>query len=529
MEQIEYGIGDYLAVLNRHKWGLLLSMLGVFLLAVIVALALPAVYKSASTILIEQQDIPSDFVMPFATGYAEQQLQIINKRIMSSSRLLELINQNNLYADLKDTRTTDEILGIMRESVQLKTISTDVTDPRTGRPATVTMAFTLSYEGKDPQTVLTVTNALTTMFLNENLEVKEKQAAETTNFLETEMEKVKADLAVVESRVARFKEKNISSLPDMLQVNMQSLHGIETTIQQLSQQMRSLKERGRYLEIQLANTLPTLEFQRQNILTPDEKRLEELKTQLTQLLTQFSDAYPDVVMTRDEIARIEEHLRKAGRDAEGKAEIPQNPAYITLASQLESTRSEIASVKRQMEEFKTRKAQYQARIEATPRVEEAFKAMLIERNNLQAKVEDLMRKTMEARVAQGLEKEQKGERYTMIDAPRLPEKPFKPNRLAIILIGLVLSMGAGVGVTSVREIMDDAVRNPLWLSRRTKFSVLAEIPEIVTAKDRREWRQKRCWIAVSVILAIGIGIFAFHKQVMDLNVFWAKVVHRFFS
>jgi polysaccharide chain length determinant protein (PEP-CTERM system associated) len=529
MEQIESGIGDYLAILNRRKWGALLSMLGVFLLAAIVALALPAVYKSASTILIEQQDIPSDFVISSATGYAEQQLQIINKRIMSSSRLLELINQNNLYTDLKDTQTTDEILGIMRKSVRLETISADVTDPRTGRPAKVTMAFTLSYEGKDPRTVLTVANALTTMFLNENLKVKEKQAAETTNFLESEMEKVKADLAVADSRVARYKEKNISSLPDMLQVNMQSLHSIQIRIQQLSQQLRSLKERAGYLEVQLANTPPTLKFQRQNIMTTNEKRLEELNTRLTHLQTQFSDAYPDVVETRAEIATIEERLRKAGKDTGGKVEIPQNPAYITLASQLESTRSEIASVMQQMEEFKTREAQYQVRIEATPRVEEAFKAMLIERNNLQAKVEDLMRKTMEARVAQGLEKEQKGERFTLIDAPRMPEKPFKPNRLAIVLIGLVLGMGTGVGVASVREFMDDSVRSPLWLSRRTMFPVLAEIPEIVTAKDRYEWRKKRCWVVAGVIVAIAIGIFSFHKQVMDLNIFWAKVMNRFFS
>jgi polysaccharide chain length determinant protein (PEP-CTERM system associated) len=528
MEAAEYNFNDYLEILKRRKWSLIVPGIGVFLLAVLIAILLPSIFKSTATILIEQQDISAQMVMSSETGYAEQRLQTINKRIMSSSRLLELIGKFNLYPDLKDKKTTDEILEEMRKDVALEMLNTEVMDRRTGRPATVTTAFTLSYSGKNPQTVHQVANALTTMFLNENLQVGEKKAAETATFFEAEMEKVRSELAVVESRVAAFKEKNLNSLPDLLPVNMQSLAGAESTAQQLSQQLRGLTEKAQYLEIQLSNTSPLI--QRPDSianLTPDEKRLQDLKIELTHMSTQFSEFYPDVVKAKAEIAELEARGKLDEAKTGGKKEVPQNPAYITLASQLAGTRTDMESVKRQIKEVEARVADYRNRIEGTPRVEESYKAVLIDRNNLQAKFEDLMRKTMEARVAQGMEKEQKGERFTLIDSARFPEKPDKPNRVAIILIGFILGIGAGVGFASLKEFTDDAVRSAAALTQMTSFPVLSEIPEIVTSEDKRRQKLRRIWVAAAAIVVVTVALTLFHTLIMDLNVFWVKLMDKF--
>jgi succinoglycan biosynthesis transport protein ExoP len=171
-------------------------------------------------------------------------------------------------------------------------------------------------------------------------------------------------------------------------------------------------------------------------------------------------------------------------------------------------------------------AKYRTRIEASPRVEEAYKAMLIERDNLKAKYDDLMRKHMEAKVAFGLEKEQKGERFTLIEPPRLPEKPFKPNRLAIMLIGIVLGIGAGIGFAALREFSDDAVRDSDSLTFATKLPVLVVIPEIVTQADITRRRFKWVTATVATLVVILAGIVVFHYQVMDLDVFWARLMRK---
>jgi len=520
MEANEMTMNDYVAIVKRRKWSLILPALIVFLCAAIVAMALPSIYKSTSTILIEEQDIPADFVMTTVTSYAEQRLQSIYQRIVSFSRLLDIIKRFNLYPDLQKKWTTEEIVEQMREDIILEPISVETVDRRTGRATVATIAFTLSYEGENPGVVQRVSNMLTSLFLEENLQVRERQAKETSIFLESETEKVKADLTKLEARMASFKEAHVNELPELLQVNMQSLNNTETNIDRLSEQLRSLKEREGYLQSQLASFPAEIE---------EEKRLAELKIQLVHLKSQFSDQYPDVIKTKAEIAELEnkQNTSPGKSDNPGHSDnAPNNPAYITLAAQLSSTQADIVSVKRQFRETSKMADMYRRRIANTPRVEEAYRAIFIERNNTQAKYDDLMRKHMEAKVAQGLEKQQKGERFTLIDPARLPELPDKPNRMAILLIGMVLGIGAGVGWASLKEFTDQSVRDSTSLALATAFPVLASIPEIVTREDIQRKKKKRNTIIIALGLGLVISVVIFHFLVMDLNVFWAKLMRK---
>jgi succinoglycan biosynthesis transport protein ExoP len=511
---------DYLEIVRRRKWSLILPALFIFLLAGIVALALPSIYQSQSTILIEEQEIPTDFVMTTVTGYAEQRIQQINQRIMSFSRLMDIIQRFDLYRDLKDKWTTEEIVEKMRKDTVLEPVSAEIVDRRTGRPTTATIAFTLCYEGKNPRQVQQVANVLTSLFLEENLQVREKQALDTSAFLEGEMERIKAELAGIESKIAVFKEENINQLPEMLQLNLQTLNNIERNIELSSQQLRTLKEKEEYLETQLASITPYEEA------PTSRQRLEELRVQLVHLTKRFSEEYPDVKKARAEIAELEKQLADAEKNLDGDKTRPDNPAYITLAAQLASTKSEMESVRRQVEELNSGAEQYRNRIAATPKVEESFNVLMAARNNTQAKYDDLMRKHMEARVAHGLEKEQKGERFTLIEPPRLPEKPFKPNRLAIMLIGFVLGVGAGIGLAALREFSDDAVRDADALTMATRFPVLAGIPDIMTARDITGRRLKRLVWTGAAAGAVALGLVVFHFMVMDLNIFWAKLMRK---
>ncbi len=159
-------------------------------------------------------------------------------------------------------------------------------------------------------------------------------------------------------------------------------------------------------------------------------------------------------------------------------------------------------------------------------MENEYKALLMERSNTQAKYDDLMRKVMEAKVSQGLEKEQKGERFTIIDPARLPEQPYKPNRLAIILIGLVLALGAGAGSGALMEFSDSSVRSAEALTMLTSFPVLASIPEILLSQEAAAKKTRLIIWAVCLTILVIIGITLFHFFVMDLDIFWAKLLRR---
>ncbi len=526
MEEDVKTISDYIDILRRRKWSLSLPIVIVFAVSLVAAVVWPRTYRSTSTILIEEQEIPRDFVITTVTGFVEQRLQSINQRIMSTTRLLEIINHFGLYADLKRKMTTEEIVDLMRKDIKLQMISADVADKRSATPMQATIAFSLSYDGRNPQVVQEVANMLASLYLEENLKTRERQTAGAARFLEEEAKNMQEQLASLDSKIAIFKAKNINSIPELLPINFQGLDRTESDLTKLTDDLKGLKEKEEYLETQLAS-IPT------ESKDQDRTLLKELKAKLIQLESRYSDKYPDVRKTRMDVEALEKRIAERSVDEESEqkpltsvTDQANNPSYVTIASQLAGVQSDIESVKRQIGEMRRKRDEYIQRTEAAPRVEETYKALMAERTNTDMKYQDLMKRVLEAKVAQGLEKEQMGERFTLIDPARLPEKPVKPKVPAVLLIGLFLGIGAGVGNVALKEQSDQSVRNAAQLTSATGFPVLGAIPRIITEEDRRRARRLKIKLLIAVVLGLAVGIALFHFFVMDLEVFWARLARR---
>jgi succinoglycan biosynthesis transport protein ExoP len=511
-------IQDFKEILKRRRWSFILPALIAFVIAAVVAFVLPPIYRSTAIILIEEQEIPREYAMSMVTSYAEQRIQSINQRIMSSAKLIEIVNRFNLYFELRGKWTIEEIIEKMRKDIKFETISADVVDRRTGRPTAATIAFTVSYDGKYPSVVLQVTNVLASLYLQENLRIRDEKTAGASKFIEDELKEVQVSLAQQDAKIAAYKQKYLNTLPELNQLNFQELERVERNIEQLDIQLRTLKERESSLQTQLASIPP-------DFANPDKDRLKELRVKLVSLKSRYSDQYPDVIKTKVEIEELEKKIGVTGEGPIGNK--PDNPAYINLASQLSSTQSEIDSVKKQIAASQEKRDEYRRRIQNSPRVEEGYRILAFERNNLQAKYDDLMKKHMETKVASGLEKEQMAERFTLIDPPRMPEKARSPNIRAILLIGFVLGIGSGIGTVFLKENYDQSVRSVEALAKATGFNILASIPEILTLHDIA--RRKKKWIVliVSTVLVIIVSVTVFHFFIMDLDIFWARLMRKF--
>ncbi len=487
-------LSDLKAILSRRKWGLLLPAGAVFLVAVALAFLLPSIYRSTATILIEEQEIPKNIVQTTVTSYAEQRLQNIYQRIISTSRLQKIIDEVHLYPELQGNTTPDQIAASMRQDIGLDFIKADIIDPRTGRASSANIAFTISYKGRNPEQTQKVTSILTSLFLEDNLREREESASSASLFLLDEANRVKDEVAVVDAKIAAFKEEHVNELPELLQVNIQSLHDVETLRDRLYEQMKSLREHEGYLESQLSSVPRKVQAREKN-------RLEELQVQLAGLQTRYSDKYPDVIALKAEIEKL------SAETVEETQETPDNPAYINLAAQLASTKSEIASIESQLKANERKSEKYRGYIQATPRVEETYRVLLNERDNKLRKYNELMQKQMEAQVAQGLEEDQKSERFTVIEPAALPTRPAQPNRLAIMLIGVVLGVGAGVGTAALLEFSDQTIRSAEGLAKVSSFPVLGVIPEILHARERRRATLKNAFavLYIGAFLALACG------------------------
>ena len=272
--------GDYLAAFRRRARSILLVAGIVFLVGLIIAFVWPPTYKASSTILIEEQDIPTDLIQSTVTSYAAQRIQVISQRVMSRTNLLQIVDKYNLYERKRKLDPIEDVLSDMRDDIGVDMINADVMDPRTGRPTEATIAFTVSFNSEDPQQALKVANELTTLYLDENVKSRTEKASETYDFLTVESKRLSDHIADLQRKLADFKEKNINTLPEVRDLNTQILDRTERDITDIDTQIRGLQERKVYLQGQLALVDPY----GSNDVTSPSARLDALRIQYINLI-----------------------------------------------------------------------------------------------------------------------------------------------------------------------------------------------------------------------------------------------------
>jgi succinoglycan biosynthesis transport protein ExoP len=500
--------------------------------AIAAALFWPASYRSTGTILIEQQEIPEDFVRAAVTSYADQRVQVISQRVMTSSNLLEIIAKYNLYPDKRRTQARELIVADMRKDIKLDMISADVIDPRQGRATKATIAFAVSFENRSPQLAVAVANELTSLYLRENLESRKQQAAGTADFLTTEATRIGAQVKTLEQKIATFKNEHENSLPEYAQLNLQLASRAQDDLRELDGRLRSLDQQIVYLGAQLALISPTSLLYGdtgQRVLgTADQLKL--LKSQYAAAAAQYSDTHPDVVRLRREIEGIEKVLGSQGEyrntarrleeartalatasrthtpehpdivrlrklvtqlevdlaktpssPATNNREAPDNPAYIQIQASQQAAQTERASLLEQRAQLRARLVDLESRSAATPNIERDYNALLRELQGAQQKHAEVQQKQMEAQLASNLETERKGERFTLIEPPLEPQEPASPNRMLILALGVVLSLGAAVGLMLLLEALDTRIRGRDDIIALLSVPPLAVIPWVETA------------------------------------------------
>jgi len=574
MEEQEKSIQDYLAIVSRRKAAIVSTALIVFLMGLITALIWPPTYRSAATILIKEQEIPTELVRSTVTSFASQRIQTISQSVMTRPNLMEIIEKYNLYVKDRKRKTTEEVLEKMREDINLNMISAEVMDPRTGRPGVATIAFTLSYEGNSPGSTQKVAGELTSLFLAENLKTRKDKAAETYTFLTDETKKLEQKIAESGIKLAEFKERNSHSLPEMSAMNLSMLNRTETELGSVSTELRALKERQFYLQSQLAQINPLTNMRSatgQSILDPS-SRLKALESEYASLSAKYSEKHPDITKIKREISGLREQTGQSPDVQEQaktlskkrseyasvekkyssnhpdvirlKSEIksleqtialnsqktenrvlklnPDNPAYISVQTQLKTVQSEIKSNTSTKNRLDNKLIELEERISKSPQVEKEYMILTREQQNALKRFQDIKARQMEAEIGQELEKESKGESFVLIDPAQFPEKPIKPNRIAIVLLSLIFSIAAGLGVAILKEAMDSSVRGVISVNKILTAAPLAVIPVIYNTYDLRKKQRINRVVFGSVIGSIVFVLLAIHFFWTPLDVLWFR-------
>ena len=507
-----------------------------------IAVIWPPTFRAGATILIEQQEIPQELVRSAISSFADQRVQVISQRVMTTQNLMSLIERYNLYPDIRESKPREVLLQKMRSDISLKMISADVIDPRSGRPTQATIAFTISYQNRSPDLTLKVANELSTLFLNENLTSRTQMAEQTTAFFSEEAAKQQAHINELDKKLADFKQKHQESLPELAQLNEQVSDRTGLELHDAENRIAAIDSQQILLRAQLAQLNPTSQVYSdtgQRVMGVED-RLKALRSQLASYKARYAPGHPDIVNTEREIAGLEKEGKsedKAGDIArqlsEAKAQLARaqekysadhpdvirlkhlteelqkelsaqpgagdaqkiqahadNPVYIQVKGQLDALIVEHQSAEAKRDELHAKLDDFERRLARAPAVERDYRELARDLESAQLKYQQIRAKQGDVQVSENLETERKGERFTMIEPPLPPEKPVTPNRFLIIVTGFVLSFGVGIGITVLKDMLDPSVRG--FADVRSLLSVppLAAIPTMVTKSERRARKRR---------------------------------------
>ncbi len=561
-------LSQLLSKLKRRRISIISISLAIFAIGMATALLWPPTYESSATILIKEQDIPSDLVRTTVTSFASQRIQAISQRIMARPKLLEIIAKYELYQDKMRRLTTEEIIGEMRENIALDMIDAQVVDPRSGRPTTATIAFRLSFAGEHPDQVQQVANELMTLYLKENLRERSEQAQETTEFLNNEGQRLSAKVHTLEEAFINFKKEHGDSLPELTEFNESMLTRADDGLANLTARMSSLEEAKLYIKHKLEQTDPygadgeddqfdpatrlrALRTQHMSMVArysadhPDVQRVEReiraleievgdtdtsapaerarqlelLQAELAMLRQQYSEDHPDVVNVERQIEVLKATPVKVvanNQTTSGSRLPPTNPEYIDLQTQLAGADVKKAGLLLEKERLEAKQAEYEKRLLKTPQIESQYRALRRDLMNTVERYQEIQGKQSQANIAQSLEEASKGERFEIIEQPVRPTEPISPNRPAIMILSALLALGSGIGFALVVENLNGVVGGSRSLAVALGAAPLASIPYLESDGEASR-RKRQLWTRV------GAGVGAVILLLSLLHVFWTPL------
>jgi uncharacterized protein involved in exopolysaccharide biosynthesis len=548
-------------------------------LTLLLAILLPSTYQATGTILIEQQEIPQELVRSVITSFADQRVQVISQRVMTTQNLLSLVDRYDLYPTVRQKEPREVLLQDFREDIGMHMISADVIDPRSGRPTQATIAFSVSYKSRSPDLALKVANELTTLYLNENLTSRTQSTQQTSEFFVEEAARESAHIAELDKKLTAFKEKHRDELPEIEQLNITTLERTELDWHDAENRLAALDSQRVLLEAQLAQISPNSQVYSdsgQRVYGPED-RLKNLKSLLASYKARYAPGHPDIISTQREVDGLEKEVHAEDQTGErlkqlsdAKAQLAaarekystdhpdvvrlqrvidsleksvadeaaagapriaanhaDNPAYVQVKGQLDALAVDRVNAVQKRDELHAKFEQYERRMAATPEVEREYRTLARDLESAQIKYQEILSKQTEAQVAQHLETERKGERFTLIEPPQPPEKPISPNRRIILLAGLFASIALGVAAVLTHEAFDASVRGPGDIRQLLSVPALAVIPVIVTAADRARRSRFRRYTFGGGLTALLIAAVAVHFLVKPLDVLWLSLLSRF--
>jgi len=489
---------DYVAMLRRRLKVILIPALVAPLSGYLVSHAsfLPPRYTSTSTVLVEGQKVPDQYVQPVITADFAQRVQSLEQEILSPAKLRPVIHSLNLVKPEEEGKLIGQILQTLQVEPVITSMSAAAAAGAKKKPTAsnepvpgFNVAYTDNTSGVRAQKVC---NALTSLIVDENLKSRSDVAQSTTDFLGRQLEEAKRTVDEQDAKLAAFKKQYMGQLPTDIDNNMRMLMSMNTQLDATTQTLARAQQDKTYAEGMLAQQLAAW---KSSLSAENPQTLQQtltlLRGQLLQLQARYTDDYPDVIKTKADIAEVQKKLKEintasaAGTTDTGEASAANSepPEIRQIRLQIHQYQNVIDQATQDQKKLQASINVYQTRTAMSPNIEEEYKTLTRDNDTAQAFYRDLLAKRSSAALGTSMENQQEGEQMHIAAPATLPESPSFPVRPLLAAAGGGVGLAFGVLIAVFLEFSDKSIRTEKDAAAATDLPLLISVPWLGDDED----------------------------------------------
>jgi polysaccharide chain length determinant protein (PEP-CTERM system associated) len=458
---------DYIGILKRRWFVILLPMLLAPLAAIGITFLLHPKYLSQTLVLVEEQTVPDNYVKPVVSEDLDERLASMKEQILSRSTIQPIIEQFNLYPGLD----MDSRVDMARKNIGVKPIHSEI-DHAGGLPG-----FFISFEASDPHVAQQVCGQITSLFVNDNLREREQSAQGTTSFLASQLAEAKSSLDQQDAKLADFERKYSGMLPNQSNSNMGMLTSLNTELDAATQAVAHLEEEKTYQESILAQQVHELSVApvAKSAMDPRQVQLQSLEAQRDDLAARYTADYPDLISVQRKIADLKTDIAKSPAPKPIAGSVSEPAQTQQLRASIKAVDQAIIGKRTEQVQLQESIRLYQGRIETSPLVEAQYEQITRDSQTAHQFYDELLGKMNQSKMATDLEQRQQGEHFSVMDAPNLPDAPSFPKRPLFALGGFAAGLMIGLVLAGFLEFKDTSIRSERDIYAFLKLPTLATI------------------------------------------------------
>jgi polysaccharide chain length determinant protein (PEP-CTERM system associated) len=486
--QRELTFEDYVAILRRRRWLLIIPAILGAAAGYLLSLVLPSRYTSHTMVLVEQPAVPDSYVKPVVSEDLNQRLASMQEQILSRTRLQDLVERLGLQGKDANRAPMEEQVARLRKSITVTPLN-----PMAGTRSSELPGFNVDVTMGEARLAQQICSVITSMFMEQNLHVRQQQAEDTTQFLAKQLDEAKAKLDDQDAKLAAFQSRHIGELPEDDKINLTLLMGMTPQLEGATQSLHQVQQDKAFAESLLTQQLATWKSSKDG-QDPEtlEQHLRNLQSQLHSLQGHYTEDHPDVVKLNNDIAQVQKKLA-GGAQVHAQPNQQQVQAAVNELPEIQQLRARLHQIdltvnqKAQEQEKLQRQIKIlQSRIQSSPIVQQEFKGLTRDYQTALNFYNDLLKKRNESQMATDLERHKQGEQFRVFDPPSLPEQPSFPNRRLFGLGGLGAGLALGLGMVQLFELRDKSMRTKQDIDFYLGVPVLALIPSIDKSAPKRK-------------------------------------------